>query len=412
MTGSGIGGDGNLIRGNFGSRVTGLDTDNPLIEAADTQSAASNVLNLRPKLGKLSEGNDPFKELATRLTDFFSKPESENHKAQKVKSACWNDLTDDKKPVFEPTFENLTGAKFSKNPEGELTITLSPDHVNQGYLQVLSDLTLVAEVIKRSFSRGETEHSIGFTFNPIENIKIISHPERNLVIPVDKITRDLDYQIGPEFKFIESKTYGLIPVASGMFNSQDVETGKLRTPDSNNSHLEKFAFNGKDSLNNPSSHLYDFNRSYFTPQNKMFIIPPVNKSMNGFRAVMEAYSYQKIQNELENTLHNHNDGRIFDNIEINPPNFLGTIKTSDEAPSYKKAIRSMANYQTSGDGIFKTPYLEDLKLNPATSALLEIDSLTLQGRNGTSALNDNMNYITTQYAKKNFNSKAMDNIYE
>jgi hypothetical protein len=197
-----------------------------------------------------------------------------------------------------------------------------------------------------------------------------------------------------------------------MFNSQDVETGKLRTPDSNNSHLEKFAFNGKDSLNNPSSHLYDFNRSYFTPQNKMFIIPPVNKNMNGFRAVMEAYGYQKIQNELENTLHDHNDGRIFDNTETNPPNFLGTIKTSDQAPSYKKAIRSMANYQTFDDGIFKTPYLEDLKLNPATCALLEIDSLTLQGRNGTSALNDNMNYITTQYAKKNFNSKAMDNIYE
>jgi hypothetical protein len=409
MTGSGINGD-NLIRGNFGPGVIGTNTQ--LTESTGTQSANSNVLDLRPKLKKFSEGNDPFNELATRLTDFFLERELENHQAQEIKNACWNDLPLDKKPVFEPNFENLTGAKFSKNPEGGLTITLSPDHVDQGYLQVLSDLTLVAEVIKRLIYKDAENHIAGFNCDPIENIKIISHPERNLVIPGEEITSDLDYQIGPEFKFIESKTYGLIPVASGMFNSQDVETGKLRTPDSNNSHLEKFAFNGKDSLNNPSSHLYDFNRSYFTPQNKMFIIPPVNKNMNGFRAVMEAYGYQKIQNELESTLHNHNDGRIFDNIETNPPNFLGTIKTSDEAPSYKRAIRSMANYQTSGDGIFKTPYLEDLKLNPATGALLEIDSLTLQGRNGTSALNDKMNYITTQYAKKNFNSMAMDSIYE
>jgi hypothetical protein len=373
MTISGVGVDGNLIRGNFGSRETGLDTDNPLIEAADTQSAASNVLNLRPKLGKLSEGNDPFKELATRLTDFFSK-ESENHQAQEIKSACWNDLTDDKKPVFEPTFENLTGAKFSKNPEGGLTITLSPDHVNQGYLQVLSDLTLVAEVIKKSISRGETEHSIGFTSNPIENIKIISHPERNLVIPASKITKNLNYQIGPEFKFIESGTYGLIPVASGMFNLDDVQKGKLKTRNNNNnSKLEQFAFNG--SATNTLAHVADLRKMYFTPYNTMFV-SPMNESHRAYRIIQDGFEYREPTEQFEEIIKNHNSGPIYDHM-ITPAISCSTEASPLDA-SYTGAVREMGLLQKkdkdSETFIHGNP---DIFTNKDLSELTKVDSLKL-----------------------------------
>lgn len=359
---------------------------------------------------KLSGKNDPFGDLATRLTDFFSQPEAQNDKASAIKNACWNDLTD-KKPVFEPNFENLKTAQFSKSPEG-LTITLSPNHVDQGYLQVLSDLTLVAEVIKRLIDNRTEDGITGFNAHPVENIKIITHPERNLVIPVDKITKNLDYQIGPEFKFIQSETYGLIPVANGMFNLDDVIGGKLGTVNKDNKYLEEFAFNGKDSLNNPLSHVYDFNRSYLTPQNKIFILPPENKRMNGYRAVMEGYGYQKIQGQLQDILSIHNSGRIIDNSEGNQLDILGTTRRSYMDPIYKQAIRSTALYEDCGNDIFRPKYQEDVGLNPAAAALLEIDSLTLQGRNGTSALKKKVNnYITTEYARRNQNPKTLSAIY-
>ncbi len=375
----------------------------------DDNNSGVNQLG-RPRVEELSKKNDSFEELATRLTDFFSQPEAQNDKASAIKNACWNDLTDDKKPVFEPDFSNLKNAQFSKSSEG-LTITLSKEHVNEGYLQVLSDLTLVAEVIKRSISK-EAEDPIGFTSNPIEKIKIISHPERNLVIPVDKITKNLDYQIGPEFKFIQSETYGLIPVANGMFNLDDVRGGKLGTVNKDNKYLEEFAFNGKDSLNNPLSHVYDFNRSYLTPQNKIFILPPENKRMNGYRAVMEGYGYQKIQGQLQDILSIHNSGRIIDNSEGNQLDILGTTRRSYMDPIYKQAIRSTALYEDCGNDIFRPKYQEDVGLNPAAAALLEIDSLTLQGRNGTSALKKKVNnYITTEYARRNQNPKTLSAIY-
>jgi hypothetical protein len=370
MTGSGIDGGGNLIRGNFGGRVTGLDTANPLIEATDTQSAAYNFPNLRPKLGKLSEGNDPFKELATRLTDFFSKPESENNKAQEIKNACWNDLPLENKPVFEPNFENLTGAKFSKNPEGGLTITLSPAHVDQGYLQVLSDLTLVAEVIKRSIDKS-ADQSIGFNSSPIEKIKIITHPDRNLVIPVEKITRNLDYKIGPEFKLIESENYGLIPVANGMFNLSDVETGKLKAPNNNNNHLEKLAFNESD--NNVLPQITDLRKTYFTAFNKLFV-SPMNESHRAYKIIQDAFEYRKPTENFENIIREHNKGRIYDHM--NPPAISRSTEASPLDSSYNRAVRQMGLHQRKDSETFihRSP---EIFTNEQLSQITKLDSLKL-----------------------------------
>jgi hypothetical protein len=366
----------------------------------------------RPRVEELSKKNDSFEELATRLTDFFSKSESQNDQAQEIKNACWNDLTDDKKPVFEPDFSNLKNAQFSKSSEG-LTITLSPEHVNEGYLQVLSDLTLVAEVIKRLIDNRTEDGITGFNAHPVENIKIITHPERNLVIQGEKITRNLNYQIGPEFKFIQSKTYGLIPVANGMFNRDDVREGKLGTVNKDNTdYLEKFAFNGEDSLNDPLSHLYDFNRSYLTPQNKIFILPPENRNMKGFKAVMDGYGYGSKQAELEEWLSKHNRGPIIDNSEGNQADIQRTIKISNMDSIYKKRIRETAKYEPSGNNIFRPRHQDHVALNPAAASMLEIDGLTLQGRNGISPLKtQNDSYVTTEYAERNQKPRVLDAIY-
>jgi hypothetical protein len=292
----------------------------------------------RTAIQRFSQGNDPFGDLATRLTDFFSKPESENHQAQEIKKACWDSLEDDKKPVFKPVFENIKTAKFSKSPEG-LTITLSPSHVDQSYLQVLSDLTLVAEMIKKSISK-ESEHSIRFTSNPIEKIKIISHPERNLVIPVTQINQNLDYQIGPEFKLIESKKGLIIPVVSGMFNLDDVQASKLRTPSSNNSHLEDFAFNALSE--NPLQEMYDLRTAYLTASNKIFLTP-LDIKTRGTRLVMEGFGYDGPNQELESIVGQHNSGRIY-NQDISIP-LKSDIRTTSLDPSYTEAVRKISDYE-------------------------------------------------------------------
>jgi hypothetical protein len=203
----------------------------------------------RANAEELSKRDDPFQKLATRLTNFFSNPESDNNKAQEIKNACWDNLTEEEKPVFKPDFANLRNAQFFKSPEG-LTITLNPGHVDQGYLQVLADLTLVAEMIKKSIDKDAEDSIGGFNSHPIEKIKIISHPDRNLTLSSPEIIKISDYQLGPEFKFIESEAYGLIPVANGMFNLNDVQEGKLSTPNNNNNHLDNGVIkNSQSSLN-------------------------------------------------------------------------------------------------------------------------------------------------------------------
>jgi hypothetical protein len=339
-------------------------------EKAQDAPDSPSITSTRQTVSELSQKNDPFEELATRLTDFFSKSESQNDQAQEIKNACWDDLTLDKQPVFEPNFENLTGAKFSKNPEGGLTITLSPNHVDQGYLQVLSDLTLVAEVIKKSISK-EAEHPIGFTSNPIEKIKIISHPERNLVIPVEQITKNLDYQIGPEFKFIRSKNYGLIPVANGMLNLSDVQTGKLRTPIDSNSHLESLAFNASD--DNALAQITDFRKTYLTAFDKLFV-SPMNESHKAYKIILDGFAYRKPTENFENIIRKHNKGRIYDHM--NPPAISRSTEAYPLDAAYNGAVRQMGLHQQKDSETF-IHMSPEIFTNGPLSRVTEADSLKL-----------------------------------
>lgn len=357
----------------------------------------------RPEIVDLSQGNDPFEELATRLTDFFSKSESENTQATEIKNACWGDLTVDKRPVFEPDFENLKHAIFSKSPEG-LTITLSPEHVGQGYLQVLSDLTLVGEVIKRSIYRDGEDIIEGLTSDPIEKIKIISHPERNLVIPVDNIRRNLDYQIGPEFKFIKSKS-DLTPVASGMFNLDDVQSNKLRTPHSNNHHLENLAF---DALSeNPLQEMYDLRTAYLTASNKIFLAPLDNKT-RGTRLVMQGFGYDGPNQELESIIGQHNGGRIY-NKDISIP--LGSgIRTTLLDSSYAKAVREMSDYEIETPTKISHGSPEALS-HPQIGSLTATDALKLFNRS-IAVVAPNDTWILPGYAIEHADREAIPKIVQ
>jgi hypothetical protein len=385
--------DSKVIRVNFGDRSHRIIT-NP----GQTHSSPSYRADARD----LFQVHDPFTELATRLTDFFSKPESENHEAQEIKNACWNDLADDKRPVFEPNFENLRNAKFSKSQEG-LIITLSKDHVDQGYLQVLADLTLVAEVVKRSINRNTEDSITGFNSNPIEKIKIISHPDRNLLIPLNQIQRNLDYKIGPEFKLIESKS-GLTPVASGMFNLDDVQANKLKTPSDNNSHLGDLAFNAQ--TENPLQEMYDLRTAYLTASNKIFLTPLTRA--RGTNLVMEGFGYDKPNQELEDLVGQHNKGRIYNN-DISVP-LRRDIGTTSLDPDYRKALRTMSDYE------FETPTKilhrsPEALSHPQIGRLIAIDALQLFKREIAVVAPDNT-WIIPGYAIDNANREAIHRIVQ
>jgi len=394
------GGDGpsntpsNLIIGDFTRNRTRS-------ERVTNPGQTHNSLSSRADVQYLSQVNDPFTELATRLTDFFS--ESESNKAQEIKKACWDDLTEEKKPVFEPNFENLKNAKFSNSQEG-LIITLSKDHVDQGYLQVLADLTLVAEVVKRLINRN-TEGSItGFNSNPIEKIKIISHPDRNLLIPLNQLKRNLDYKIGPEFKLIESKS-GLTPVASGMFNLDDVQANKLKTPSDNNSHLADLAFNAQ--TENPLQEMYDLRTAYLTASNKIFLTPLNNKA-RGTNLVMEGFGYDQPNQELEDLVGQHNEGRIYNN-DISVPLRRDTGTTSLD-PDYRKALRTMSDYE------FETPTKilhrsPEALSHPQIGRLIAIDALQLFKREIAVVAPDNT-WIIPGYAIDNANREAIHRIVQ
>lgn len=305
----------------------------------------SSSIEPRTAIQRFSQGNDPFKELAIRLTDFFSTPESQNNnQAQEIKDACWDNLREEQKPVFKPDFDNLRTAQFSKSPEGGLNITLSSNHVDQGYLQVLSDLTLVAEMIKRSIYKGAENPIEGFDAKHIEKIKIITHPKRNLVIRGEEIVKNNPYEIGPEFKFIKSATYGLIPVANGMFNLDDFTTGKLRTPNNQNSHLEPLAFNSSNkSLNDAVLQLFEVQRPYLTAQNKIHLTP-LNTDSYGYEITMEAFGYKGAQTELLTLLGKHNNGDVFTNTSHQRPKYQ-SLEVCHLDPKYTISVREMSRYE-------------------------------------------------------------------
>ncbi|MEB3315559.1 MAG: hypothetical protein VKK32_05050 [Candidatus Melainabacteria bacterium] len=392
MISSGVnGGDGpsstgdNLITVDF-------TTNKPRSERVTNERPTHNSPSSRADVQYLSQFNDPFTELATRLTDFFSKPESENHQAQEIKNACWNDLTDDKRPVFEPNFGNLRDAQFSKSPEG-LTITLSQDHVEQGYLQVLSDLTLVAEVIKRSISK-EAEDPIGFTANPIENIKIISHPKRNTEISVKEMIKNEPYEVGPEFKFVNSRKDGVIPVANGMFNLGDVQAGKLRTPHKNNHELEVLAFKNTP---DPILEMFAINKPLLTARNTIYLASPANPDSYEHEAIMDAFDYQTPRAELINILSNYNnDGKVFYATTHNPPK-RGSLETSHVDPNSATILRNMLDYSQDANNPERYhPNTLDMLRHRDLDPLARIDALTLLTQ-GTYPQHPNGGLLTTQY---------------
>jgi hypothetical protein len=176
-------------------------------------------------------------------------------------------------------------------------------------------------------------------------------------------------------------------------------------------HLEQLAFNGKDSLHSPLSHVYDFNRSYLTPQNTIFISPPENKHIKGYKAVMEACGYEDIAATLEDLLRNHNNqGPIIDTTQTNQNSLLGTIGVCRMDPSYTSAIRAMGDYR-SRDGIFRPEFQPDVGSNEATRALLEIDAIKLRGQQGATVLHwDHDAYIGTRYAQKKYDPRKMKRI--
>jgi hypothetical protein len=363
----------------------------------------------RANVEELSQKNDPFGDLATRLADFFSKPESLNDKAPAIKNACWNDLTD-KKPVFEPNFDNLRKAQFSKSPEGGLTITLSPDHVDQGYLQVLSDLTLVAEVIKRSIYKNAEDPIRGFVdAEPIEKIKIITHPERNAEISVQEMIKNKPYEVGPEFKFVNSRKDGVIPVANGMFNLGDVQADKLRTPLNNNHKLEIFAFK-----NTPDAILETFaiNKPLLTARNTIYLASPANPNSYEHEAIMDACDYKRHRVELISILSDHNDdSRVFYPTTHNPPS-RRSLEKSHVDPLYADRLRKMLDYTQDEDNperyhLNRLEVLGHRDLDP----LARIDALALLTQ-GTYPEHPDEGLFTTQYARTHRDMKKLREIHK
>ena len=374
----------------------------------DSLAIAPSTRFSRTDAQNFSQGNDPFEELTTRLTDFFSKPESQNDRAQEIKNACWDDLTDDKKPVFEPDFSNLKNAQFSKSPEG-LTITLSPEHVNEGYLQVLSDLTLVAEVIKKSISK-EAEDPIGFTSNPIEKIKIISHPERNTEITVQEMRKNNPYEIGPEFKFVNLRKDGIIPVANGMFNLDDVLAGKHRTSGENNHQLEVLAFNRlENTLNNPLLHMFEIHKPILTAQNKIYLTTDANPDSYENEAIMQAFKYHDPQNKLLELLGDHNNGKVFHKTTHKPPQRYSP-DTDHLDPIYTASIRNMSDYTPDDkNSEYYHHGTGEMLRHPDLGALARIDSLKLLTQGAYTKDYEGM--LTTQYTKNNVNRQLLLDIH-
>ena len=405
MAGSGVsGGDGptNVVQVNFQS------PGHP--NRGRTNSAtASSTKTLRTEAEELSKRNDPFQKLTTRLTYFFSKPESQNDKAQEIKNACWDDLTDDKRPVFEPNFGNLTNATFSKSPKG-LTITLSQDHVDQGYLQVLSDLTLVAEVIKRSINQNSENAIVGFTSDPIEKIKIISHPKRNTEITVQEMRKNNPYEIGPEFKFVNSIKNGIIPVANGMFNLDDVLAGKHRTSGENNHQLEVLAFNrSENTLNNPLLHMFEIHKPILTAQNKIYLTTDANPDSYENEAIMQAFKYHDPQNKLLELLGDHNNGKVFHKTTHKPPQRYSP-DTDHLDPIYTASIRNMSDYTPDDkNSEYYHHGTGEMLRHPDLGALARIDSLKLLTQGAYTKDYEGM--LTTQYTKNNVNRQLLRDIH-
>ena len=254
----------------------------------------------------------------------------------------------------------------------------------------------MAEVIKRLIDNRTEDCITGFNAHPVEKIKIISHPKRNTEITVKQMIGNQPYEVGPEFKFVNSRNDGIIPVANGMFNLGDVHGGELRTPSESNHHLEALAFKN---TNDPILDMFAVNKPLFTARNTIHLASAANPNSYEHEAIMDAFKYREPRAKLIEILSDHNEGKVFYATTHKPPE-RGSLEKSHVDPNYASVLRKMSDYIKDGDSPERYHHntLEMLG-HHNLNQLARIDALTLLTQ-GTYPQHPDEGLLTTQYTLK------------
>lgn len=147
------------------------------------------------------------------------------------------------------------GIKLQPNPDNlksinletkgtDLVLNISQDHLKQGYMQVLSDLTLVAKFVD---SKIQTEK---MKANPFDSLNVVTRPDRNLLLSSEEIINSNQqvYEFGPEIKFLKlpNQKVSYNPYLVGLPRLEDVQRGEYSIGNNKQSFLESLALTPHD----------------------------------------------------------------------------------------------------------------------------------------------------------------------
>lgn len=302
------------------------------VQSGDLHPADSSSVDTRDALRLQSLPPQIFnKEIfQADLQNFLQRPSS-GHDLDKLIQSCVDDGS-----KLLPNADNLKSIKLETSAN-DLILNISTDHLKQGYLQVLSDLNLVAKFVDSKVQDPKDIENI------FKSLKVVSHPDRNLVLTLDQLAQNRSYEFGPEIKFVQfPKQKSYLPYLVGPPRLEDVEVGAYSIDQKNKQNfLQEIALSPKNlDTFNPLTDVLTVRKPVLGVDGK-FKIAFRNHTDKTDMMLFNDFGYHQHSEKLEDIL--RANGGMYAHFMplLQPP----TLHNSVLHPPWSPAIREMIQYE-------------------------------------------------------------------
>jgi len=360
-------GNGNIIqfptRGKVGNGPDIVSQESPFTD----QQEAIRQQSLPRIYGKNDLQND--------LGEFLANP-SANHELDTFIKSCMDDGS-----KLMPDADNLKSIKLEAKGD-HLVLNINPNHLKQGYLQVLSDLNLLAKFIDSKIQDSKNT----FTENPFKSLKVVSHPDRNLVLTLDQLAVSRVYEFGPEIKFIQfPKQKSYLPYLVGPPRLEDVADGTYSTSKNKQGFLSEIALSPHDlSTFNPLTDALTVRKPVLGLDGKLKLAVRDKASVVD-RMFFNDFGYDQHSEKLDNILRENTGIYLHSMPVLQPPIPYNSVLN----PPWSPPIREMLQYEPTpgkGERDFSVTNVEKLT-NPVIDKLARQEALLIAEQ----AINPRMN---------------------
>lgn len=317
-------GNGNIIqfptRGKVGNGPDIVSQESPFTD----QQEAIRQESLPRTYGKNDLQND--------LGEFLANP-SANHELDTFIKSCIDDGS-----KLTPNADNLKFIKLEAKGD-HLVLNINPDHLKQGYLQVLSDLNLLAKFIDSKIQDSKNT----FTENPFKSLKVVSRPDRNLILTPEQMATNESYEFGPEIRFIKfPNKLSHLPYLVGPPRLEDVASGAYSINQDKQNFLEEISLSPSNlDTFKPLTEALVLRKPVFGVDGK-FQLTLREPALPSDKQMFGLLGYGNLSNDID-SLFRKNGGLYLHNIILPQP--ADRLNDFILNPPFSEPIRKMLDYK-------------------------------------------------------------------